>query len=187
MSYGTFSFNRVSFVKSIHDADKVLFESTFQQSSTRPKCNTSRSIKVDLNTSNVFCWNKNVFLQLIKLKSKFNVMTMDEVILNTTESAPDFCVICWVRRLRFSRILLQFSNGFCDWGLLSCRGLHTWLGGLVRRILNVARIRIRRTCDSSWRSSLTKTWTFVASTIDFDCFKCKFWVPYCTFQFLFCK
>ena len=96
---------------------------------------------------------------------------MDEVILNTTESAPDFCVICWVRRLRFSRILLKFSTGFCDWGLLSCRGLHTWLGGLVRRILNVARIRIRRTCDSSWRSSLTKTWTFVASTYWFWLFQ----------------
>ena len=42
--FGGFSFNKVNLVKPLHESDKFLFESTFQQSSIRFSCNTSRSV-----------------------------------------------------------------------------------------------------------------------------------------------
>ena len=66
---GGFSFNRVNLVKTIHESDKLVFESTFQQSSTRFSCMTSRSVWEDLVTimhfsgtgnmkSSCFVWSK---------------------------------------------------------------------------------------------------------------------------------
>ena len=44
ISFGRFSFNRENFVKFFHESDRFLFESTFQQSSTRFSCITSRTV-----------------------------------------------------------------------------------------------------------------------------------------------
>ena len=44
ITLGVFSFNRMNFVKPLHESDRLLFESTFQKSWTRFSCMTSRSV-----------------------------------------------------------------------------------------------------------------------------------------------
>ena len=46
--FGGVSFNHVNLTNPFHESDKLLFKSTFQQSSTRFSCMTSRSVWVDL-------------------------------------------------------------------------------------------------------------------------------------------
>ena len=60
VSLGGCSFNREHFVNSFHGSDKLLFGSTFQESSTRFSCMTSRSVRVDLVTSMCFSGIGNV-------------------------------------------------------------------------------------------------------------------------------
>ena len=50
----------MNFVQPFHESDKLLFESTFQKSSTRFSCMTPRSVLVDLVTSMYFCGVGNV-------------------------------------------------------------------------------------------------------------------------------
>ena len=59
---------------------------------------------------NVFQWNRECFfLRHVELKSRFIVMTIDEVTLDPPEVSTHFNIICWFCRLRLSRFTLKFS------------------------------------------------------------------------------
>ena len=53
------SFNKVNLVKPVHESDRILFPSTFQQSSIRFSCATSKSVWIDLMTSIYFSGIRN--------------------------------------------------------------------------------------------------------------------------------
>ena len=98
-------------MKTFHESDRLLFESTFQQSSARFSCMTSRSMQVDLVTSMYFSGMfQCFFLRHIELNSRFIVMTIDEVPLNRPKVGTGFSGICWFCRLRLSRFTLKFST-----------------------------------------------------------------------------
>ena len=56
----SFSFKRVNFVKPLQEYDKCWLESTFQWSSIRFSCMTSRSVQIDFGTSMYFRCTRNV-------------------------------------------------------------------------------------------------------------------------------
>ena len=110
-----FSFNRVNFVKPVHESDKLLFESTtfllhdVQISVSRP-CYI-----------NVFQWKRDCsFLRHIELNSRSIVVTIDEVTLDRPEVGTGFSVICCFCKLRLSRF--AFTENFALFGLLPSGG-----------------------------------------------------------------
>ena len=108
---GCFSCNRMNFVKPFHKSDKLLLESTFQQSSTGFSCMTSRSKYVDLVTSMYFSGIRNVSSFGTYSWTRGSLWwTIDEVTLNRPEVGTGFSVICWFCRWTSFRVVLKFST-----------------------------------------------------------------------------
>ena len=95
----------------LQEHDKCLLDSTFQQSSIRFSCNTSRSAKIDLATSLYFSGTRSVssFVRHAELNSRIIVMTTIAMTLDRPKVGTEFSVICWFCQLRLSRFTMKLS------------------------------------------------------------------------------